>query len=219
MTLQTMPSAPRKTRPGQMEQVGARRTCSHLAGGVRQKYVLDDRGRRLIEGTYDGKGATIDRLVKLLGVPRWKIKKWATDLGLVRHREPRWTQEDIDYLEWAVSRKSIADIAAHLGRTKTAVKVKMKRTSIAKSDDGYTLRRLCECLGCDHHAVERWIAKGMLRGTRRHSERTEQVGDMWLFTDEHVKQFIMRYPNEVDQRRVAWIWVVDLLSGGLGELS
>ncbi|MFX8385637.1 hypothetical protein ABTL78_19760, partial [Acinetobacter baumannii] len=78
-------------------------------------------------------------------------------------------------------------MAKHLNRSKIAIKLKAKRIGVAKSDDGYTMRRLCDCLGCDHHKVKRWVSAGWLKGTRRQSERVdEQGGDMWLFTDAQV---------------------------------
>ncbi len=221
MAVQHSEVVARKTRYGQthMEDVGQQRQGPH-AGGIKQKYVLDERGRALLLREYDGTPATITRLTHLIGVPRWKITRWAADLGLARQKEPRWTEAERAYLEQAINSTSIAHIAQHLGRTQTAVRVKMKRIHINKSEDDYTMRRLCDCLGCNHHMVQRWLDKGWLKGTRRHSDRTEaNGGDMWLFTDKHVRDFICHHPQEIDQRRVGWLWVVDLLCGGLGELS
>jgi hypothetical protein len=170
---------------------------------------------------YDGTPAKIDELMSLTGAPRWKVKKWATELGLARQKEPRWTQEDEEYLERNISRKSLADIAKHLERTKTAVKLKAKRLGLNKTIEGYTMRGLCMALGCDHHKVEKWLHAGWLQGKRRGTERTTQ--DYWYFTDRNIRKFIIEHPTEIDQRRVDWLWVVDLLGGtdyvGIGELS
>ena len=203
------------------EQVGARREGVHK-GGIRQRYSLDEPGRRLLLACYDGRSATITDLARRLAVPRWKVIRWANDLGLARGKAPRWTAAEDTYIETYAHQSSIVAIATHLGRTPTAVRIRMKRfLGIAKSSNGYTLRRLCACLGCDHHKVERWIAAGWLRGERRHSERTA-LGDIWYFSDAAVRALIVEHPQEIDPRRADWLWLVDILAGGyngLGALS
>jgi hypothetical protein len=120
---------------------------------------------------------------------------------------------------------SLADIAKYLHRTKTAVKLKAKRLGVSKgTQEGYTLGGLCLALGCDHHKVQKWIERGWLTGRRRKSERTtSQGGDMWLFVDKDIRKFVIAHPNEIDQRRVDFLWLVDLLAGnnnhGIGSLS
>lgn len=206
------------------EEVGKKRTGNHH-GGVAQKWVLDEHSRRLLIAKYDGLPTTIDELEKKLHVPRWIIKKWAGQLGLAKQKEPRWSPEDVAFLEHNLHKKSIADIAQQLGRTKTAVKLKAKRLGINKTlQEGYTMRGLCLGLGCDHHKVQKWLEKGWLVGKRRQTERGEnQGGDVWYFTDRSIRQFIMHHPHEIDQRRIDWLWVVDILAGGdfygLGTLS
>ena len=196
------------------EDVGTKRAGIH-AGGMPQKYVLDERGRRLILGMYDGTSERISDLERMLGVPRWVVRKWGRELGLARTKEPFWTQEEEEYVEHNLHRKSLADIAKHLGRTKTAVKLKAKRLGVNKTQEGYTMRGLCMGLGCDHKKVEYWMRIGWLKGKRRGSERVAgQGGDMWLFTDRDIRKFVISHPNEVDQRRCDFLWLVDLLAGG-----
>lgn len=206
------------------DEVGQKRMAGHR-GGVRQRYILTDQGRRLLLETYDGTSACIDMLVERLGVPRWKVNRWAGDLGLARQKEPYWTQEDEDYLERNLHRKSVADIAKTLNRTQVAVRLKAKRLGVNKLyQEGYTMRGLCMALGCDHRKVKTWVERGWLKGTRRQSERvTVQGGDVWLFTNRDVRHFVIKHPTEIDQRRCDWIWMVDLLAGGdfygTGELT
>ncbi len=194
--------------------VGARRMGSKR-GGIPQRYVLDEPGRQLLLARYDGRSETIDDLARRFGVPRWRIRRWAAELGLARQKEPRWTEDDLHYLEAHLARVGVRELARHLGRTETAVRLKAKRLGTAKGDDGYTMRGLCEGLGVDHHKAERWLAAGWLRGTRRQTERTpQQGGDMWLFTDAAIRALVKHHPGEVDPRRVDWIWLIDVLLGG-----
>lgn len=204
-----------------LEEVGAQRTGTRHAGGHPQKYILTESQRRLLLEKYDGRGETIDKLMSYFpGIPRWKIRHWGAQLGLARQREPAWTTAEIEYLERNITRKSLKEIAEHLGRTQVAVKLKAKRLELNKTQEGYTMRGLCLGLGCDHHAVERWLKNGWLKGSRRHSARTpQQGGDMWYFSDAAIRKFVKEHPHEIDPRRMDWLWVVDVLVGGLGELG
>lgn len=199
--------------------VGASRARLGKPGGRRQRWVLDDRGRRLLLEGYDGRSETIDRLARQLGAPRWRVKHWASALGLARQKEPRWSEAERDYLSEHLHRQSVAAIARHLGRSVCAVKLQAKRMGVVKSGEGYTLRALELALGVDHHKIQRWVADGWLRGTRRQTERTDvQGGDMWLFTDAAIRELVRRHPQEIDPRRADWLWLVDVLVG-LGPLS
>lgn len=205
------------------EDVGKKRTGIH-AGGRQQKYFLDEPGRRLLLAKYDGTCATIDELARRIAVPRDTIKRWAGQLGLTRQKEPAWTPEEIEYLQTHLSHTRMSTMSKTLGRTITAIKLKAKRLGVNKCyQEGYTMRGLCLGLGCDHHAVERWMRQGWLKGKRRGTERTQQQGgDVWLFTDHAIREFIIAHPQEVDPRRADWLWLVDVLAGGrfgIGELK
>jgi hypothetical protein len=198
-----------------LEEIGAQREGEHR-GGIRQKYVLSEQGRLLLLRHYDGTTEKIDWLAKQLGMPRQIIRRWGSQLGLARQKEPRWTPEEIAYLENNLSRVSTKAMAERLGRTQTAVKLKAKRLHLNKTQEGYTMRGLCLGLGCDHHKVQRWMERGWLKGKRRQTERDR---DIWYFSDKAIREFVKNHPQEVDPRRCDWLWLVDLLVGGLGALE
>lgn len=200
--------------------VGIRRSGVHK-GGLPQKYVLDDVGRRLLIDRYDGRKATLDDLMHRhftpRGIPRQKVKHWASALGLARQKEPAWTPDEIAYLEKYLHKSSLRDIGKHLGRTAVAVRLKAKRLGINKChQEGYTMRGLMEGLGItNHHRVLLWIDKGWLKGHKRQTERTH---DVWYFSDAAIRKFVKEHPNEIDPRRADWLWLVDVLVG-LGSLT
>lgn len=197
--------------------VGARRPATHR-GGLPQRYVLDEPGRHLILARYDGRTGTIDELAERLRVPRWQVRKWGAQLGLARQKEPPWSADEIAYLEAHLSRTSVKRIASRLGRSATAVRLKAKRLGVRKSGEGYTMRALCEGLGCDHHKVARWIELGWLKGKRRQTERSAiQGGDMWYFSDRAIRRLVSAHPIEIDPRRVDWVWLVDVLTSSSGD--
>lgn len=199
------------------EKIGARRR----SGGIPQKYILDEPGRRLLLAKYDGRSETIDELAQLLCVPRWKVMRWGRDLGLARQSEPRWSAEDIAYLERHLHKKSLASIAKTLGRTQTAVRLKVKKLGVNKClQEGYTMSALCLAFGCDHHKIKKWIEAGWLKGHRRQTQRLQvQGGDVWLFYDQDIRKLIVDHPQEIDPRRADWLWLVDVLVGGANGLG
>ena len=201
------------------DEVGARLK----RGGKPQKYFLDGPRRRLFMEKYDGSTETINELQRLLDVPRWVIHKWAAELGLTRQNEILWTPEEVKYLETNLYRTSVEKMAAHLGRTKVAVRVKAKRLGVNKClQEGYTLNGLRLALGCTHFQIEKWIKNGWLRGRRRNTEKPDR--DTWYFSDHAIRAFVFAHPNEINQHCVDWLWLIDVLSTnnaryGLGSLS
>jgi hypothetical protein len=196
------------------EEVGSRRIGIHR-GGRKQKYILDEPGRRLILARYDGSSRAINDIMRYFtprGIPRSVVRKWAAQMGLARQKGPQWTAEEEAYLETYLHKMSLATIAKHLGRTRTAVKLKAKRLGTSKTAEGYTMRGLCLGLGVDHHKVTKWVERGWMKGSRRNSDRTSN-GDIWYFSDRAIKEMVRTHPEEIDPRRVEWLWFIDVLLG------
>lgn len=202
-----------------MSQVGAKRTGGHR-GGIRQKYVLDEPGRNLMKAVYGNPqygsvSQSIDYLVERLGVPRHVIKNWGQDMGLARIKERNWTPEELAYLEKyyqkpAGKRAAIADIAKHLGRTITSVRIKAKRMKYHReTGDAYTIRGLADALGCDPHKIQRWIDNKWLYAPR---DKSREDGRRAIQAHE-IRLFILRHPHEVDPRRADWLWLLTILVG------
>ena len=110
-------------------------------------------------------------------------------------------------------------MAKHLGRTKKAVKLKANRLSLSLvRTSGYTMSDVRLALGCDTKTVQKWIERGWLVGKRQGPNSHN-----WRFTNQNVRDFIIAHPNEIDHRRMDWLWMVDLLVGGndygLGSLA
>ena len=188
-------------------------------GGRRRRYTLTDRARALFDG-YDGRPATVKRLIAELSeelggpVPRWRVHKWAAELGYGRLKEPPWTERDLRILRGSIGRVPLKQIATRLGRTPTAVKIKAQRLGVRKKGEGYTQGALCTGLGIDHHKVDSWVDRGWLVGTRRESKRTaRQGGKAWLFTEAAIRALVREHAAEIDPRRVDWPWLVEVLVG------
>lgn len=176
-----------------------------------KKYFWTPEQDELIRKCYDSQTHTITELAARFKVPRWVVRRRASQLGIARCKEPFWSKVDEQYLEKHYPKKSIVTIAKHLGRTLTAVALKKKRLGITKTMEGYTLRGICEGLGVDHHKVEKWIRAGWIKVRGRGVDRPQ--GDYKYFTEKDLRNFIRRHPDEIDLRRVDRLWFIDLLAG------
>jgi hypothetical protein len=74
------------------------------------------------------------------------------------------------------------------------------------------MRDLEECLGEDHHKIQRWIENGWLRdrlqGTRRHDGNGS---DIHRFRERDILAFIKEHPQEIRLGCVDQNWFLDLL--------
>jgi transposase len=128
----------------------------------------------------------------------------------------QWTTEDIFYLESKIHIMSMDDLCARLNRTEASIIQKAQQLGINKISEGYSLNALVAGFGVHHKTIERWIDKGWLKGKRRQTERER---DIWYFSDTNVRDFVKRHPEEVNPTKTDWIWLVDVLCGGIGELG
>jgi len=173
-----------------------------------KKYYFNDFTDRLIRERYDGTTVAIDGLATSLNMPRWAVKRRAQVLGLARAKEKPWSQAEVDYLEANYHCRSILTLAKNLKRSTTAIALKAKRQGIRKFDEGYTASSLSQALGIDSHKVSQWIDMGLIKASRRHTQREN---DMYLVTDRAVREFMLTYPTELDLRRADPVWLVDVL--------
>ena len=97
----------------------------------------------------------LTRMVRLIGLPRWYIKRQAARLGLTMKMDRRsWTEAESDRLENLVGRVSSATIAKRLHRPESSIVNKLKRMGTSRRvRDGYAMRELELCIGEDHHKI------------------------------------------------------------------
>ena len=130
------------------------------------------------------------------------------------HQDKRpWTAAEEEVIERLVGKVSALTIAKKLKRTEASVVLKIKRMGVSRRvHNGYTMRDLEECLGEDHHKIQRWIENGWLRdrlqGTRRHDGNG---CDIHRFREKDIVAFIKEYPQEISLGRVDQCWFLDLL--------
>lgn len=175
-------------------------------GGVPQKYVLTPEIRERILRDYKSDGAT--GIADDLGVPKWRVQRWAAEIGLSRTKEPFWSEDEIEYLREHYGRMSNLKIAKHLGRTKAAVHLKAKRLSIRGwAKDASCSRDLAILLGVDDHRVLRWIERGWLDASQ------DCPGGVWRFSDKALRAFLRDHGYALDLSRVEAGWLMELAFG------
>ncbi len=190
---------------------------------MRKKYFPTPEEIEIVKDLYDGTATAISTIMRRTGrkYPRCYIKRLARNLGLARPKEKDWSPEEERYLfdhypEMGLKALRIR-LAQNFGvvRSHTGISIKIKRMGILSSDgEDFTLCRLCDFFGCDHHKIHGWMDRGWIHGRRRGTLRKEnQGGDMWRFTPDDVRAFIIAHPEEIDLRRVDPVSFVRLVAG------
>jgi hypothetical protein len=146
------------------------------------------------------------------GWPAWRLKHRAQELGIARVKEPRWTAEQDAFLLEHAGVRTPKWIAKRLGRTLTAVVVRLKRLHISRRvRDGLTCRDVALCFGIDSHAVAHWIEQGKLPARRR---GTDRENDPYVIQPQAIRQFVRRYPSGFRLDKVDQLWFMDLVFNG-----
>ena len=69
-----------------------------------------------------------------------------------------------------------------------------------------------QCLGEDHHKIQKWISNGWLRdrlqGTRRHDGNGH---DVHRFSEKDILAFIKQHPQEINLDKVDGLWFLDMV--------
>ena len=190
----------------------------------RRKYEFTPGMDDLVRAAYQQLRVHSDRkairnCARRLGVPRWVVLRRGRELGLARTKETPWSEMEVDLLErWghltdAVIQRKLA--AAGYSRSINGIHLKLKRLRIRQNLDGYSAYSLAEAFGVDSHKIGSWIRRNILRAARRGTDRKEsQGGDSYWITHKAVRDFVLRYPDEIELAKVEKFWFLDLVSGG-----
>jgi hypothetical protein len=200
--------------------------CRSLARRKRVKWVatetIDTMLRRIYAERCDSRSSELPGLKEYaarIGWPHSALKQRARKLGLARTKETPWLPVELRTLQtyaWMCDARIRLKLKAHgFHRTETAIHLKLTRTRAKQNLPYYTAQSLAECFGIDVHTIMRWLRRGLLKGKRRETARTEiQGGDMWLIHERDVRHFLLTSPAEYDLRKVEKFWFLDLITEG-----
>lgn len=184
--------------------------------GKRLKYPLTPERRAYLVAQYDATDlGKAGQIAAVLGVPRWRVTRWAQELGLATQaqgKSPDWTPAEDAFLEEHLGTRHVHWIATRLKRTVTAVVVRSKRLAISRraAREWWTATQVALGFGVDPATVARWIRQGKLAATPfgedhadRHHAYQVWPADVVRFVDEHPGAFTLA---KVDQ-----VWFLDLV--------
>jgi len=200
-------------------EVGALRKAP---GGVKQKYILDDRGRQLIIDLYDGSSKRLDMISREMpGIPRSTITRWASRLGKVIPPENKWSQEQDDYLRKNIRKKTMSQLERYLRKERTTIVRRARKLDLYKEDDydGYSMEDLVLGFGFSgDDKIFQWMRKGWIKG---HKKLVAFQLEKYYFGEKAVKDFILNHPDQLNPHKFDWLWIADILTGskGLGRLD
>lgn len=148
-----------------------------------------------------------EEIAAAVGHPIPSTRARRLKLGL-KHRAgckgPDWTQEELDYIREVWGDKTVPQIAKHLGRSVTAVKVKTARLGYIGqkwSGEMMSARKVSELLGVDVHTVcDFWIPKYGLKAKRRQLGVTKKTTTIIMFED--LLRWLEAHQDLWDSRRV-----------------
>lgn len=179
----------------------------------RQKYRWTPERDALMRERYDARvrGRALE-IARDFGWPKWAITHRAMDLGLAYTKPANWSQEETAFLLDHAGVHTPLWISKRVGRTVTAVVMKLKHLHLSRRvQNGYTARDAALCFGIDDHVVTGRIRQGLLHAERR---GTERANDALVIQDADILAFIREHPMAFRLDRVDQLWFMDLVLGG-----
>lgn len=173
-------------------------------------------------------GAAIKELAARLRWPRAIIYRRAVQIGAahIKRKEPPWSEDEQSLLEKNAHKDllCLAQIFRRAGypRTSNAIGIRIRRHMAglqqARIDHGLMSgRQASQCLGIDEKTLRRYIHKGWLKADRRETARTEvQGGDPYVIREKDLRTFVIEYVEYLHFGRMDKLWLVELLTGGVG---
>ena len=74
------------------------------------------------------------------------------------------------------------------------------------------MRDLEDCLGEDHHKIQKWIAQGCLRDRRQGTKRHDGNGhEIHRFRESDILKFLKEHPMEISLGKVDQTWFLDMV--------
>lgn len=184
-------------------------------GGTWHRWTQDEID--IVRRDYAHTHASRRQIAGRLGVTEFAVAGIISKLGIAKRDDRRpWTDPEARRLIRLMETLSTRKVAPLMHRSINSINLKAKRLGISRRnrDGWFTKRDVCAMLGVDHHWVQRRIDSGALKATSHYGPRPEKLGSSaWHITEAALKEFIRRYPEEINARNVDFILVVDILAG------
>lgn len=193
------------------------------AGQERQSLTSEERAEldRAITEAWPflkGRGA-VKALAERLGVKKHQVTKRATVLGLTmpHRKEPNWSGAELELLRRVSLHDPVSASRAFkdhgYSRSPTSIVVMAKRQGLSRRYKAtYSAHAAAKILGIDGKTMTTWILEGLIKASRRETQRLpQQGGDPHSITRENLRAFIIENLERIDIRKVEKFSFVDLL--------
>lgn len=154
-----------------------------------------------------------------LGVPGWVAMRRATELGVSRVKEPRWSDAELSLLTehaWKNPNTITRIFKSHgFQRSVAAIHIMVTRRLGGRlaNRTWYSGTQLATLLGIDRHLVLRWISSGLLSAKQEGAGRNaSQSCDIHKIRNLDFRRFVATNPHVIDLRKVDQLWFIDLLT-------
>ena len=185
---------------------------------MRKTHQWTEEERDIVRCNYQGTVQSAQEIADRLGVSLVAVKGQVQSLGVAKITDRRkWDTSQDERLRELLEHYPVGQVAKRMGRTINSVSVRAKRLGISRRDrfDWYTKSECAAILGKNHRWVQARIDSGALPATSYYGkERPTQLGQSaWKIKRSDLRQFIRRFPEELNGRNVDLIAIVDILVG------
>lgn len=175
--------------------------------------LTPERSAYLLEHYKPSERGTSARCAAVLQVPRWRVSRWAAELGLTsgvyRSNGRAWTPDEDRFVEKHLHKRHVNWIAKRLKRSITAVVVRVKRIGLSRLPDGFSQSDVALAFGVSRDTVDRWQRTGLLR-----TAFVPVAGQPFRFAESDILAFVQSHPSAFSLAKVDQLWFLSLVFHG-----
>lgn len=160
---------------------------------------------------------SLKELAAKMGLTDSSIRQQLTRMGLLK-LTGRWTEAEEAFLVENYSRLSLLTISRKLHKSSNAVVGKAHRLRVTSRvrDGWFTMQEVSRILGVDQSWIRRRMSNGFQLEMGPHDPGRPPVKGSyapWHISEEALRDFIRRYPEELTGHNVDFVMLVDILAG------
>ena len=184
---------------------------------MRVNHKWTDEERDIIRRDYRHTHGSRRKIAEHLGVTEYAVAGQISNMGIAKRDDRRpWHPEEKERLTDLMPRYCPRRVALLMHRSLNSVVVMSKRLGISRRvrNGWFTKQEVCEILGMDHKKVQKRIDSGKLIASYHYDHRPQKLGgSAWHITEESLRDYIRRYPEDLTAKNVDIITIVELLAG------